>query len=354
MLYIILGILLFGILIAIHEFGHFFTAKLFGVRVNEFSIGMGPALFKRTRGETLYSLRLFPVGGYCAMEGEDEDSDDPRAFSNVAGWKKFIILCAGAFMNFVLGLAMILLLYAPAHGFYVETYQGSMDGYGTENCGLMTGDRFLSVDGHKVLVGGNASFYLSRAGETLDFVVERDGETVRLDNVFLPFQERTDAEGNTTNYRGITIGREIVPATVLNKLEMAWNTGIDFVRLVWISLGDLISGTVGLRDLSGPVGIVNAMNQVGEQSPTVQIALENLVFLGALIAVNLAVMNLLPLPALDGGRIFFLLLNGLFFLFARRKLDPKYEAFIHMTGMAALLLLMLLVTLSDIGKLFGQ
>lgn len=142
MVYILVAILMFGVLIAVHEFGHFITAKLFGIRVNEFSIGMGPALFKREKGETLYSLRLLPIGGYCAMEGEDEESDDPRAFGNAAAWKKVIVLVAGAFMNFLTGLIIVLALYAPAQGFYQEVYSGAMEGYGTEDCGLQEGDRF--------------------------------------------------------------------------------------------------------------------------------------------------------------------------------------------------------------------
>ena len=142
MLYILVAILMFGVLIAVHEFGHFITAKLFGIRVNEFSIGMGPALLKKEKGETLYSLRLLPIGGYCAMEGEDEESDDPRAFGNAAGWKKVIVLVAGAFMNFLTGLIIVLVLYAPAQGFYQETYAGAMEGYGTRTAASRKGTVF--------------------------------------------------------------------------------------------------------------------------------------------------------------------------------------------------------------------
>ena len=194
MLYIILALIMFGLLIAVHEFGHFAAAKLFGIQVNEFSIGMGPALLKKQKGDTLYSLRLFPVGGYCAMEGEDEEvsSDNPRAFGNAAGWKQAIVLVAGAFMNFLTGLLIVLILYAGAAGFRVPTYGGAIEGYGTENCGLQEGDRILSVDGHAILVYSNVSLYLSRAGEDVDFVVERDGERLELNNVHIPYQERTD------------------------------------------------------------------------------------------------------------------------------------------------------------------
>ena len=165
MLYIIIAILIFGILVATHELGHFASAKLLGVRVNEFAVGMGPALLKRQRGETLYSLRALPIGGFCALEGDDEESADPRSFGRAAWWRKMVILCAGALMNFVTGVVIIAILYAPATGFRAEVYGGPIDGYGTENCGLMPGDRFLSVDGHRVLVYGNARFFLNRGGD---------------------------------------------------------------------------------------------------------------------------------------------------------------------------------------------
>ena len=354
MLYIIIAILIFGVLVATHELGHFASAKLLGVKVNEFAVGMGPALLKWGKGETLYSLRVLPIGGFCALEGEDDDSADPRSFGRAAWWKKIIILCAGAAMNFVPGLIIIAILYAPATGFRAEVYGGPLEGYGTEDCGLLAGDRFLSVDGHRVLVYGNARFYLDRAGETIDFVVERDGQRVELKDVHLPYQERTDENGNYTRLRGLSMAVTADPTDFLGTLGYSWKTAVDFVRLVWISLGDLITGAVGLRDMSGPVGIVNMMGEVGSKSPTLADAAWNLGYLAALIAVNLAVMNLLPLPALDGGRVFFLALNGLIYGLFRRKIDAKYEGYVHLAGLAALMCLMLAVTLSDVGKLFGR
>ncbi len=354
MLYIIIAILIFGVLVATHELGHFAAAKLSGVKVNEFAVGMGPTLLKWGKGETLYSLRALPIGGFCALEGDDEESTDPRSFGRAAWWKKIIILCAGAAMNFLTGLVIIAVLYAPATGFRAEVYGGPLEGYGTENCGLLAGDRFLSVDGHRVLVYGNARFFLDRAGETIDFVVERDGQRVVLRDVHLPYQERTDENGNYTRLRGLTMSVTADPTDVGGKLLYAWNTAIDLVRTVWISLGDMVTGAVGLRDLSGPVGIVNMMGEVGSQSPTLFDAVWNLGYLAALIAVNLAVMNLLPLPALDGGRVLFLALNGLLYGLFRKKIDARYEGYVHLAGLAALMCLMLAVTLSDVGKLFGK
>ena len=357
MLYILVAILIFGILIATHELGHFTAAKCLGVKVNEFSIGMGPALFSGEKGETLYSVRVLPIGGYCAMEGEDDDSADPGAFGRAAGWKKFLILCAGAAMNFLTGLLIILVLYSQRSGFVMPTVAGFLDGYGLETCGLQAGDRVVSINGHRMYSYEDLSLYLGRAEDTVDWVVERGGQKIKLEGLYMPLQERTDEKGETTYLRGLSIGMEVLPATLGNKLLFSWYGALDYVRMVWLSLEDLISGAVGLRDLSGPVGIVEVMTEVGsnpELSPTLLDAAKNMAAFAALIAVNLAVMNLLPLPALDGGRIFFLLLNGVLYGLFRRKIPPKYEGYVHMAGMAALLSLMLMVTLSDVGKLFGR
>ncbi len=356
MLYIIIAILVFGVLIATHELGHFASAKLLGVRVNEFSIGMGPALFSGERGETLYSVRALPIGGYCAMEGEDNDSSDPRSFGRAAAWKKLIILAAGAGMNFLTGLIIVFCLNLPQQGFVLPAVAGFLDGYGLEDCGLRAGDVVTAVDGHRMYDYSNLSLFLSRAGDTVDWEVERDGEKLVLEDVYMPLQERVDAEGNKTWLRGLSIGQEVLPATAGNLLRFTWYNTADLVRLVWISLGDLVTGAVGLRDLSGPVGIVEVMTEVGSQSAEVSplLAVYQLSYLAAMIAVNLAIMNLLPLPALDGGRIFFLLLNGLLYGVCRRKIPAKYESYVHLAGLAALMMLMVMVTLSDVGKLLGR
>ena len=183
-LYIIVGILLFGLLIAVHEGGHFLAAKRLDVQVNEFSIGMGPAIFSRQKGETLYSLRAFPIGGYCAMEGEDEDSKNPRAFSRKAAWRKLIILAAGSVMNFVAGFVLVAILFGVAGSYTVPVIRDFAEGfaYAGED-GLQRGDRFLSINGHKVTVYSDVSTQFSAAqGGTMDLVVERNGEAVTLED----------------------------------------------------------------------------------------------------------------------------------------------------------------------------
>ena len=354
MLYIIVAIIMFGLLIAVHEFGHFFTAKLFGVRVNEFSIGMGPALLKREKGETLYSLRAFPIGGFCSMEGEDEDSQDPRAFGNAAVWKQIIVLVAGAAMNFLVGFLLVLVLFSQNTAFYQPMIAGFSEGFGAESSGLQPGDVVLSVDGHRVYYYSNLSLLLGRTGDYVDWVVERDGQKVRLKDTYLPLQEDTLEDGRTVYHRGLLIRGLEHPATPLNVVKYSWYGAMDFVRLVWMGLGDIITGAAGLRDMSGPVGIVSMISEVGTQAPTAQAAAYNVTYFAAMIAVNLAVMNLLPLPALDGGRIFFLLINSVLYALFKKKIDPKYEGYVHLTGLALLMGLSLVVTFSDVGKLLGR
>lgn len=354
--YILIAILIFGLLIATHELGHFLTAKLLGVQVNEFSVGMGPALWSREKGETLYSLRAFPIGGYCAMEGEDEESDNPRAFGRAAGWKKIIILCAGAAMNFVTGLVILAVLMFQLAVVPMSAVASFTEGYGLEDCGLRVGDVILSVNGRSTfsLYGIDVAMEaLDQAGDTVDLVIVRGEERITLENVSMPRQERTAEDGTVTNLRGLSIGLAGYEAGFGERLLYGWYGAADMVKIVWSTLGDLIQGAVGLRDLSGPVGIVDMMTDVGSSSPTAADAVWNLAYLAALIAVNLAVMNLLPLPALDGGRVFFLLLNGVLYALFRKKIDAKYEGYVHLAGLAALMVLMLVVTLSDVGKLFG-
>ena len=350
-LYIIAALLLFGILIAVHELGHFLAAKACGVRVNEFAIGMGPTLWQKQKGETQYSLRAFPVGGFCAMEGEEEESDDPAALNNQGFWKKLLIFAAGAAMNFLAGLLIIFFLYLPAQGFYQPVLSGFADGCPLQGAdGLQVGDRLVSIDGERVYVYSDVSLLLGLNNTgVFDLVVDRGGEKVRLDDFAMERQTYTDQSGNAYSGYGLFFGA--AEATFGDKLAYTWNNAVDFVRLVRLSLQMLVNGQAGLKDLSGPVGIVSTMVQVGEQSESTRAAVENIAYIGALVAVNLAVMNLLPLPALDGGRIFFLVVNAVAMLLFKKKIPAKYENYIHFAGLVLLLALMVVLVVSDVGKL---
>lgn len=348
-MYIIIAIIIFGILIAIHEFGHFTAAKLCGVKVEEFAIGMGPALFKKQKGETVYALRILPIGGFCAMAGEDEESDDPRAFTNQGFWKKFVILCAGSFMNLVLGIVLILIMYAGAQAFVTPTIDHFMDGCpyeGTE--AMQAGDTFYSIDGQRIYLVSDVSSFLMRGDGVYDIVMLRDGEKVELKDFALTTKTYAEYANEGPKY-GFVFG--YTEATFGTKLEYTWNTTLEFSRLVWLGLGDLINGKVGLKDMSGPVGIVDMMNEVGQQAESAKAAADNLLYISAFIAVNLAIMNMLPIPALDGGRVFLMIVTVIIEAISRKKLDPKYEGYIHLGGMVLLLGLMALVMYNDIAKL---
>ena len=352
-LYILLAIVLFGVLIAIHEFGHFFTAKLLGVKVNEFAIGMGPALWKRQKGETLYALRAFPIGGYCAMEGEDEDTGDPRAFSRQKGWKKIIILSAGSFMNFVLGLVITVALFLGVSQSRAPVITQFADGFQHEGAdGLMVGDRIVEVDGHGIWLYADVQTYLARNdGSGLDLVLERDGKRIAL-NDFPMGRYEYEFEGSKYRGFGLIFG-QVDELSIPERIGQGFAQSLDFVRIVWMSLGDLVTGRVAVSELSGVIGVVDVVSEEGAKYESAAMGILSVLGMMALIAVNLAVMNLLPIPALDGGRIFFVLLNGLLYLVARRRIPEKYEGYVHAGAFVVLLVLMAVVALHDVWNIFA-
>ena len=350
MVYIIAAIFIFGVLIAVHELGHFLAAKACGVRVNEFSIGMGPALFHRQKGETEYAIRILPIGGYCAMDGEDEESDDPRSLTKQSLWKKLLIFAAGALMNFLTGFLLILILYSGTSTFSTTQVAGFAPEFDQTASALQTGDVLWSINGERVYLFSDIDLLLNLGGgQEAELVVVRDGEKVDLGKVSLPYQTYTGTNGQAYNGYGIYVVGE--SSNVLRVVKYSWLNAVDFVRLVRLSLQMLLTGGASIQDLSGPVGIVSTITQVGKESETVAIAVQNIVYFAALIAVNLAVMNLLPLPALDGGKIFFLLLDAVTLALFKRKIPDKYENYVHTAGFLLLMGLMLVVTFTDISKL---
>ena len=348
-MYILFAILAFGILIFVHELGHFIAAKLLGVKVNEFAICMGPAIYQKTVGETTYSLRSIPIGGYCAMEGEDEASDNPRAFTSAKWWKRLIILAAGAFMNFVIGFLIVLLLFCGAKGFSTTQIAEFLPDSPMELHGMQEGDYFYSIDGERVYTLTDIQLYLSRnTTGACDLVVLRHGEKVSIPGFVLEKREYETENGKELLY-GFTPGyEEATPSAVLRN---SWYTCVDFSRMVWMGLEDLITGRAGLNEMGGPVTIVHTMSETGKAARTTAEGIQNVLYLTAFIAVNLAVMNMLPIPALDGGRIFFLLVTVLIEGIFRRKIDPKYEGYIHGAGMVLLLLFMAFITFHDVWML---
>lgn len=345
---ILFAILLFSLLIFLHELGHFVAAKLSGVRVNEFSMFMGPAIWKKQKGETLYSIRCIPIGGYCAMEGEDGGSDDPRSFDRASWWKRLIILAAGSLMNFLTGLVLLVLFFSTERQFILPVVTQIEEGCAIAGeKGIQERDRILEVDGERIYVYSDFQMILDlNGGENHDLVLQRDGQRVELKDFAMVKGEFPNEDGSTSLRYGFSFS--LVPASFTETVKYVWNSALDMVRMVRLSLKMLLTGQAGIRDVGGPVMIVQQMTEVAKDSASLFYALMNLIYFGAFIAINLAVMNLLPIPALDGGRIVCLLITTLVEASTHEKINPKYEGYLHGVGMILLLALMALIMFKDI------
>ena len=349
-MYIFIAILAFGVLIFVHELGHFLAARASNIRVTEFALGMGPVLWKRQGKETLYSLRLLPIGGFCAME-EDEASEDARAFTNATLPQRLITLLAGSFMNFAVGFLLVLLLAAQAKSFPVPIITGFMEGCPYEGTqGLLTGDELYRVNGERVYFSHNFSAYVTRTSNGLvDLVVIRDGQKVELADFPMAPREYPKEGGGTQLKYGLNL--EATETGLFAMFKYSWYCTLDFVRMVRIGLTDLLTGGARLGDFTGVVGIVGVISETGQSAETVQNGIMNVLNLIAFIAVNLAVMNLLPIPALDGGRVVGLLLTAVYTRITHRTPNPKVEGYIHYAGLVLLMGLMIVVAFNDIVRL---
>lgn len=258
--FILAAIFIFGFLIAIHELGHFLAARLCGVRVNEFSIGMGPCIWHRETEETQYSIRLLPIGGFCALEGQDEDTGDERCLARQGFWKKFVILAGGSFMNLLTGIVIIAVLFAGASSFYVDQVSGFSEGFPLEGeNGLMVGDVFYKVDGWRTYIRGDAAMFLSfNDGQGIDIEVIRNGKLIVLED--LPLYRGT--YGEKQNSFGLQVGAMQVPADFLTSLRFIGYQTLDFVQQMWFSITQMVRGTVSVKELSGPVGIIDRKSVV--------------------------------------------------------------------------------------------
>ncbi len=339
----LVAIIFFGLLISIHELGHFTFAKLFKVKVNEFALGMGPAIFKKKKGETTYALRLLPIGGYVSMEGEDEESTDENAFNKKKVWQKFIIVAAGAIMNLILGVVIVATCLSMDELIGTTQIIDFNENAISQQTGLKEGDILLEIDGKRVFSDMDISFLMSRSDDgVFDMTVRRDGEKVELSGVTFNTQKQ---DGYTLiTYDFIILGKE---PTFFNVVGNAFKQTASIGRLVWLSLFDLVTGRFGLSDLSGPVGTVNVLADVTSSAVESKANLISALTLMAFVSINIGIFNLLPLPALDGGRLFFLFIEGI----RRKPINPKYEGYVHGAGLVLLLLLMVVITFNDIVNL---
>ncbi|MBS5359610.1 RIP metalloprotease RseP [Finegoldia magna] len=334
MITIISSIIIFLLVILIHEFGHFIVAKMNGVSVLEFSIGMGPKLFQRESNGTLYSLRVLPVGGYCQLEGEDEENDSPNSLNNQSPLVRLKVILAGAIMNFILAFILLILLMSVSR---VSTeVSGVIKDSPAYSSGIQTGDQIVSINGENVSDGGELLKSIKESQGDLNIGVIRDSQsknikvTPRLENNIRKIGVNFQEEYNIKNF------------SIVKGFKKGLITFLNLTGMLYKFLGMLITGQLGLGGVSGPVGVVK---EIGNAAKT---GVANLIFLLAYININLGVFNLLPIPALDGGRAIFILIEMIF----GKKISQEKEGYIHMVGLILLLALIAIVTIKDVIKLF--
>ena len=345
-LYILLSVLIFGFLIFIHELGHYLTARKFGVTIKEFAIGMGPKIYSKISEKTkiVYSLRAFPIGGYVNMVGEDEVvENDPSAFSSKPVWQRMIITSAGAIMNILLGFLVMSIIVLSTKTLFSNTIASFADNAqsntgDTEYNRLLVGDEIISIDGVRVRTAYETAYAISRyAVKPVDVTVKREGKIVRLSEITF----------STVSESGVLFGVRDFNFQIAQKnfgtvIKNMYSRSLLSVKMIWHSLFDLITGKYGVEQISGPVGVTTAITDAAKSG------IGNLAFILVLISINLGIFNLLPIPALDGGRLFFQLIELVF----RRPVKRNIEAYIHFAGIVILILIMIAVTLKDIKNLF--
>lgn len=439
---ILIGVLLFELIIFFHEGGHYLTAKKSGIKVNEFALGMGPKLFSFKKGETTYSFRAFPIGGYCAMEGEDEDSENPRAFNNAKIWKRMLVVIAGAVMNILLGFLLMFVIVIQQDAYASTTVDAFTQRSYSANSGLQQGDQIVKINNYDIYTSRDMSFAIATIplqevnggsvqiykedcanqlcdyysallnGEKLseeqtntlharltegcakingvsskeeaysifsdyyeklsvgagiaeftvpeikgdsvrprymtDVTVIRDGKEIVLKDVdFFTYQEEGKEKPSVMSDFYVTpIEKNI--GTVLSE---TFGETVSVVRMVWASLAGLVSGQFGFADVSGPIGVAGAVTQVASQGLATGFmdAVNNIILVMMIITVNLGIVNMLPFPALDGGRFVFLLIEGIF----KKPVPRKVEYAVNAGGLALLMLFTLLISVKDVWQLFG-
>jgi len=353
----VIALLIFGFLIFIHELGHYLFARLFHVTIREFAIGMGPKLFTKVSGKTgiAYSLRALPIGGFVSMVGEDGESEDPNAFHRKPVWQRILITVAGASMNVLVGVLVMGFLVmsqdmlpsttiakfqepaAVEESVSGEEGESPAKVVSTEEAGLRVGDTILKVGPARVHIANELVYEVMRRGwEPLDITVRRNGETIVIPQVQFPtFYDSGTLFGNVDFY---VLGEEVNPASVL---KHSFFRAASTIKMIWESLYDMITGRYGMESVSGPVGVTEALGEAASEGT------ENLIYLAVVISMNLGIMNLLPFPALDGGRLLFQLIE----LVRRKPVKPEVEGMVHFTGLVLLMILFVVITFKDIMNL---
>ena len=340
---IVVALLVFGVLIFIHELGHFLAARACGVAIREFAVGMGPRLvsWKSKKYDTQYALRLFPIGGYVSMVGEDDDSDDENAFHRKNVWQKMAIIVAGPLMNILLAIVAMFVLVA-GFGSIVSTTVGDFAEEAiSDDYGLMVEDTIIKVNDVRVYTGNGLVYEIMHQGdEPVDLTVVRNGERIVLRNVSFPTFSESGASFGEADFKLYA-----APKTLGNVIKHGFFRSFSTAKMIWDSLVDMIGGRYGVESVSGPVGITQEIGKAARAG------LSTLLYMCVVISMNLGIFNLLPIPALDGGRLFFRIIEA---IRGGKPLKPEWESYIHMTGILILLGLMILVSFKDVIQIFKK
>ena len=340
---IVVALLVFGVLIFIHELGHFLAARACGVAIREFAVGMGPKLvsWKSKKYDTQYALRLFPIGGYVSMVGEDDDSDDENAFHRKNVWQKMAIIVAGPLMNILLAIVAMFVLVA-GFGSIVSTTVGDFAEEAiSDDYGLMVEDTIIKVNDVRVYTGNGLVYEIMHQGDVpVDLTVVRNGERIVLRNVSFPTFSESGASFGEADFKLYA-----APKTLGNVIKHGFFRSFSTAKMIWDSLVDMIGGRYGVESVSGPVGITQEIGKAARAG------LSTLLYMCVVISMNLGIFNLLPIPALDGGRLFFRIIEA---IRGGKPLKPEWESYIHMIGILILLGLMILVSFKDVIQIFKK
>ncbi|MEH2947036.1 RIP metalloprotease RseP [Sporofaciens sp. JLR.KK001] len=340
---IILAILIFSFIVFFHELGHFLLAKMNGVEVNEFAVGMGPAIYSREYKGTKYAVRIFPIGGFCAMGEDDEATESPNNFNNKSVWARISVIAAGPVFNFILAFIFSVILTAMV-GYDKPVVSGVEEGYLAAEAGIQAGDTIVKMGGKRIHLFREVSVYNQfHQGEEVAVTYRRNGEekTVTL----------TPKEDKELGYERLGISSSgYEKANLLTALQYGVYVERFWINTTLESLKMLVTGKVGIDQLSGPVGIVDVVDDSYKESRSYgfMAVLAQLLYIAILISANLGVMNLLPLPALDGGRLVFLFVEAV----RRKRVPPEKEGYVHLVGIACLMILMVFVMFNDIRRVF--
>lgn len=378
----IVTIIMFLVMVSLHEFGHYIVARLLNFKILEYAIGFGPAIFKSKKTEIQYSVRCIPLGGYCKFEGEDAQSEDPRAFNNQAVWKRMLVVMAGGVFNIILGFILFLIIVPMTSPMLTNVVNTVVENSYIEQAGIQPGDEIIEINGHKISFYNDISLYtqnfkkdeeaeitVKRGNEKLTFNIQPTEQIITetytdsgieyVDSInghekseFYEYSDdiqKDDSKiGSTTTTTRYIIGfspkQENV--TFFNVWGEAWNETRFVVKLVYQSLWGMVTGKVGVDQMSGPVGIVSEVNNAVNSGSNAWLYVLNFI---ALLTINLGVFNLLPIPALDGGRLFFMIVE----LIRRKPIPPEKEGMVHAIGMMLLLALVIFVSFNDIMRLIG-